>query len=116
VFSSRRSVDRWYYFQGGTAENSYLGLLLQLGVLGTALVVGMGIVLVVAAAKRLRRTPASTRGDLAAELGVLVAAGVLMMVQSYLYSVGNVASATAWIAMFMLGSSVLGRERDGSRA
>jgi hypothetical protein len=112
---ARVFVDRWYYFQGGTAENSYLGLLLQLGVLGAVLFCGLGLVLAAAAVKTLRRRPVGARGEVAAELGVLVAAGALMMVQSYLYSVGNVASATAWIAMFMLGSSVLGRERDASR-
>ena len=35
-------IDRWYYFQGGSAENSYLGLLMQLGAVGLALVLAMG--------------------------------------------------------------------------
>lgn len=109
-------VDRWYYFQGGTAENSYLGLMLQLGALGTLLFCSLGAVLVVAAIRRLRRVPLNERGELAAELGVLVAAAALMTIQSYIYSVGNVASATAWIAVFMLGTIALGGDQDARLA
>jgi hypothetical protein len=59
--------------------------------------------------------PVVERGEVAAVLGVLVSAAALMMIQSYVYSVGNVARATAWIAMFMLGSAVLGREHGALR-
>lgn len=101
-------VDRWYYFQGGTAENSYLGLLLQLGVLGELMVCGIGLALFVMAVRALRaRTIA--RGEIGAEAGVLVAAACLMLIQSYIYSVGNVASGTVWVALFLLGGNVLER-------
>jgi hypothetical protein len=42
-----------------------------------------------------------------AGLGVLVAAAAIMLIQSYLYSVGNVATATVWISLFALGSVAL---------
>jgi hypothetical protein len=101
-------VDRWYYFQGGTAENSYLGLLLQLGVLGELMVCGIGLALLVMAVRTLRvTTPA--RGEIGGEAGVLVAAACLMLIQSYIYSVGNIASGTVWVALFLLGGNVLGR-------
>lgn len=100
-------VDRWYYFQGGTAENSYLGLLLQLGVLGELMVCGIGLALLAMAVRALRaRTVA--RGEIGAEAGVLVAAACLMVIQSYIYSVGNIASGTVWVALFLLGANVLG--------
>jgi O-antigen ligase len=109
-------VDRWYYFQGGTAENSYLGILLQLGALGLLLLGGLGLLLIAAAIRTLRRTPLDRRGEVAAELGVLGAAASLMLIQSYIYSVGNVATAIAWISLFLLGSRVLGKAADGAPA
>jgi hypothetical protein len=105
-------VDRWYYFQGGTAENSYLGLLLQMGIVGASLLCGMGVVLLFASIRTLRRMRVSDRGAVGAELGVLVAGACLMAIQSYIYSVGNVATATVWIALFFLGGDVLYRRRD----
>jgi hypothetical protein len=108
--------DRWYYFQGGTAENSYLGILLQLGGLGALLLVGLGVVLGVASVRMLRRTPLPRRGEVAAGLGVLVAAAALMLIQSYIYSVGNVASGVVWITLFLLGSIVLGKADDAASA
>lgn len=101
-------VDRWYYFQGGTAENSYLGLLLQLGVLGELMLCGIGVTLLVMSVRALR-AKVSARGEIGAEAGVLVAAACLMLIQSYIYSVGDVATGTVWIALFLLGGNVLGR-------
>jgi hypothetical protein len=105
-------VDRWYYFEGGTAENSYLGMLLQLGMLGTLYLCGLAVLLLAAALRVIRRTSIERHGEVAAELGVLVAAFTLMLIQSYIYSVGNVASATAWLAVFLLGSNVLRKGSD----
>jgi hypothetical protein len=109
-------VDRWYYFEGGTAENSYLGLLLQLGLLGTLLLCGLGVILMVAGVRRIRRTALEQRGEIAAGLGVLVAAAALMMIQSYIYSVGNVASGVVWMTLFILGSRVLEKADEHARA
>jgi hypothetical protein len=113
-FGTEESVfrDRWYYFQGGTAENSYLGILLQLGVVGAVLLGSLGVLLVVAAVRLMRRTRVDRRGEVAAGLGVLVAAALLMLIQSYIYSVGNVATTTVWIVLFLLGSRVLGKTDD----
>jgi O-antigen ligase len=100
-------VDRWYYFQGGTTENSYLGLLLQLGALGLALIVVLGAALL---GRGVRAAPAlhgDARAILGMLVGVLVAAAGIMLIQSYLYSVGNIATATVWISLFLLGAVVL---------
>jgi hypothetical protein len=100
-------IDRWYYFQGGATENSYLGLLLQVGIVGLALIVAMGSVLLAGgfAAVRVRRGDEQLTVLMA--LGVLVAAGLIMLIQSYLYSVGNVATATVWISLFALAPVAL---------
>jgi hypothetical protein len=100
-------VDRWYFFQGGTAENSYLGLLLQIGVIGLALIAAIGCALAVGAFRALRFVEGDERILVVAGLGVLVAAAAIMLIQSYLYSVGNVATATVWISLFALGTVAL---------
>jgi hypothetical protein len=100
-------VDRWYFFQGGTPENSYLGILLQLGALGLALIVALGSALALGASRALRFRQGDERMLVVMELGVLVAAAGIMLIQSYLYSVGNVASATVWISLFALGPIAL---------
>jgi O-Antigen ligase len=100
-------LDRWYYFQGGSPENSYLGLLLQVGALGLALVLAMGLTLVVGGFRALRIVEGDDRILVVASLGVIVAAAAIMLIQSYLYSVGNIASATVWISMFVLSPIAL---------
>jgi O-antigen ligase len=100
-------VDRWYTFQGGTAENSYLGLLLQVGIVGLLLITAIGLALIVGAVRALRVLRGDERVVVAAGLGVLVAAAAIMLIQSYLYSVGNVATGTVWISLFVLGAVAL---------
>jgi hypothetical protein len=85
-------VDRWYYFQGGTAENSYLGLLLQLGTVGLAFILALGCALVAGGLRAVRLMRGDERLLVLMELGVLVGAAAIMLIQSYLYSVGNVAA------------------------
>jgi len=89
-------VDRYYYFVGGSPEDSYLGISLQLGLVGLALL----LALVAALAWPARR---AVRNDIAAACAAAVAAGlVLALVQSYVYSVGNIGTATLWICAFLL--------------
>jgi len=96
-------VDRYYSFVGGLPENSYIGLALQLGLAGLAALAGLVAVLA-AAGLRALRGPGRTLA--AAGLGVLAAGLVAALFQSYLYSVGNIATATLWIPAFLLGSVV----------
>ena len=89
-------VDRYYYFVGGSPENSYLGISLQLGLVGLVLL----LALVAALTWPLRR---ALRNDVAAACAGAVAAGlVLAVVQSYVYSVGNIGTATLWICAFLI--------------
>src|SRR6185437_13011608 len=91
-------VDRYYRFVGGLPEDSYLGLALQLGVVGLLALLALVAALVAPGLRALR----GPRPDLAAAgLGVLAAGLAIAVVQSYLYSVGNIATSTLWIAAFL---------------
>lgn len=111
-------IDRWYYFNGGSAENSFIGILLQLGLVGVVLISAFGLLLIYRSVRVLGSARDADKGMIAAGLGVLVAAAGVMLIQSYLYSVGNVATATVWISLFMLGAVVFEPrgEREGSRS
>jgi hypothetical protein len=109
---SRVFVDRWYYFQGGTTENSYFGLLLQLGALGLGLIAALGLALLIRGLKAIPALDDEERPIMASLLGVLVASAGIMLIQSFLYSVGNIATATVWISLFLLGAVVLEPRRQ----
>lgn len=88
-------VDRFYYFYSGVPENSYLGLSLQLGALGLVLLLALALSVLAAAARHLRA--GGERLLVAAPASVFVGGLVLALTQSYLTSVGNVATAAVWI-------------------
>jgi hypothetical protein len=100
-------VDRWFYFNGGRPENSYLGLLLQVGAVGLALILAMGAALAAGGLRAVRVLRGDEQLLALMGLGVLVAACAIMVIQSYLYSVGNVATATVWISLFALAPVAL---------
>jgi O-antigen ligase len=84
-----------YVFQGARPENSYLGLLLQLGGVGLAVFAALGIAVALALA-RAPRTAA-----LAATAGAFAASLALAVGQSYVYSVGNIATFGFWLCAFV---------------
>lgn len=94
-------VDRYYRFVGGLPENSYLGLALQLGIVG---LLALAALVAVLARGGIRALPGSRRALAAAGLGVLAAGIVAAVAQSYLYSVGNIAAAAFWIPSFLLAA------------
>ena len=96
-------VDRYYYFVGGSPEDSYLGISLQLGFVGLVAL----LTLVTTIAWPLRR---ALRNDVAAACaGALAASLVLAIVQSYVYSVGDIGTTTLWISAFLLPVVTRGR-------
>jgi O-antigen ligase len=102
-------VDRYVNFNSGTPENSYVGLLLQLGAVGLAAFVGLAALLLVPA---VRASAWLSRTELqlaAACAGALVAGLVLGFFQSYLYAVGNNATAAVWICGFLLAAATTRR-------
>ena len=98
-------VDRYYVFDGSRPENSYIGLALQLGLAGLALFLAAAGVLALRALRLLRRGPAASAE--AAAAGVVAAGLLLGVVQSYVYSVGNVATIPFWLCAFLLGGAVV---------
>ena len=94
-------VDRYYSFFGGTPENSYIGMFLQLGLVGLALLVALALALLWAAVAALRLLRGRPR-EAAAACAAVVAAGLgLALVQSYVYAVGNDATLTVWLCAFL---------------
>jgi O-antigen ligase len=89
-------VDRYAAFDSNLVENSYIGAALQLGIAGLVLLLGV----VLAALGPFARAPLG--GIRAASAGAAVAALVVAITQSYLFSVGNIGTATAWIALFLV--------------
>ena len=94
-------VDRYYRFVGALPENSYLGLALQLGLVG---LLALAALVVVLARGGIRALGGPRSALAAAGLGVLAAGLVAAVAQSYLYSVGNIAAAALWIPSFMLAA------------
>lgn len=95
-------VNRYANFVGGSPEDSYIGLYLQLGAIGlAALVVLVGALVVGALRER-------WRPEAAVSLGVITAALVLAVVQSYIYSVGDIGTVTVWVCAF-IGAAAAGR-------
>ena len=95
-------VDRYIHFNSGVPENSYIGLLLQLGALGAAAFLGLVALLLVRTARALRLLADPELGLAAACTGGLVAGLVLAGSQSYIYAVGNNATAAVWLCAFLL--------------
>jgi hypothetical protein len=88
-------VNRYTNFVGGSPEDSYIGMYLQLGAVGlAALLVLLGSLVVGALRER-------WRPEAAVSLGVITAALVLAVVQSYIYSVGDIGTVTVWVCAFV---------------
>jgi hypothetical protein len=102
---ARVFVDRYVYFNSGVPESSYVGLLLQLGAIGAAAFLLLVALLLVSAARALRRLAGRELGLAAACAGGLVAGLVLACFQSYIYAVGNNATAAVWICAFLLAAT-----------
>jgi hypothetical protein len=99
---SRVFVDRYYSFEGGVPENSYIGMFLQLGAVGVGVFVALLASLVVAGGRAL--VPAERQGRvLAATCGAVLLVGLALgLFQSYLYAAGNNATLSVWICAFLL--------------
>jgi O-Antigen ligase len=92
-------LDRVYNFQGDYVENSLIGFYLQLGVIGVLVLVGLLVSVCNGVVLAVRRGGAGAPGPALA--GVVAAGLALVFVQSYVYSVGNVATVAFWTASFV---------------
>jgi hypothetical protein len=98
--------DRYADFNSNVPENSYIGLFLQLGIVGVVAFVGFLLALLVRGAVGLRARERPARRLIAACAAGLVAGLILAAFQSYLYAVGNNATAAVWLCAFLLGALV----------
>jgi hypothetical protein len=107
-------IDRYYTFQGARPENSFVGVFLQVGVVGLVLFLAL---LGGTAANVWRRGRRRWRDDpLLTSAGAAFFAGVLLMgVQSYVYSAGNIAALSFWLCagICAVGSSAVTPIREG---
>ena len=95
-------VDRYYPFISDRPENSYLGLLLQLGIIGLVAAVVVFAVAIASGIRTVGRVRGSERAVTAACLSVLAAGAVLALAQSYLTSVGSPPTVPLWICALLL--------------
>jgi hypothetical protein len=94
--------DRYVFFNSNVPENSFIGLLLQLGIVGLAVFVVVPVLLAVRTWRAVPRLGARWRA-LAAALGGTVAGGLaLALFQSYVYAPGNNATLVVWVAALLL--------------
>jgi hypothetical protein len=96
--------DRYADFNSNVPENSYIGLFLQLGIVGVVAFVGFLLALLVRGTVVVRAREQPGRRLIAACAAGLVAGLVLAAFQSYLYAVGNNATAAVWLCAFLLGA------------
>jgi O-Antigen ligase len=87
-------VDRLAQFHAGRPENSYAGLYLQLGLVGLVLFLAFAATVLHAGFRG--RTAASAGATAGAAAGLALGLG-----QSYVYSVGNVATVSVWLCFFL---------------
>lgn len=90
----------FFVFQGARPENSYLGVVLQLGVAGLAALAWLAAALLRTALRLVRdaRVAPAAAGCVA----VVIAGGALAVVQSYVYAAGNIATLSFWTCAFLL--------------
>jgi O-antigen ligase len=100
-------VDRYANFAGGSPENSYIGIYLQLGAAGLVALLALLGTLALAAIRGWARPEALV------SIAVLAAALVMAVVQSYIYSVGDIGTVTVWVCAF-LGAAAVGRSAPAS--
>jgi O-antigen ligase len=104
-------VDRYVGFNSGVPENSYIGLVLQVGILGLLTFVAIAATLLVDPLRMARLDGARLRLASAAA-GALVAGLVLGVFQSFLYAPGNNATAALWISAFLVPAAAYGARPD----
>jgi hypothetical protein len=101
-------VDRFFFFDGGVPENAWVGMGLQLGLVGVALLVALWLSVGAAA----RRVGGGGDPIVMGLLGAAAAGFLLMVGQSYIYSVGNVATISVWLCLMLLAAAALRRSAE----
>jgi hypothetical protein len=104
--------NRYYGYQGNLVGSSWVGLYLQLGAFGVAVLLLLWLVLgadLLRVARRLRGDP------VAVTCAAIALAGLpITFVESWIYAAGNIACLAFWLGALLLGT--LAREVDPVRA
>jgi hypothetical protein len=93
-------VDRYPVFFARRVENAYLGTLLELGIVGLALLLVLLASILAPVPRALRA--ARDRAVLVGATGGFVAGLVLAVVQSYLFAVGGTGSLAFWLVAALI--------------
>lgn len=107
----RAFVDRYYNFTAERVENAYVAMVLQLGVVGAALLLGFLGLTAYRGVQLVRDLGGHARRVAAAAFGVFAGGLVLGGTQSFMTSVGSPATAPFWLATFLLGGATLATAR-----
>src|SRR5207253_10666321 len=102
-------VDRYYPFLSDRPENSYIGMLLQLGAVGLLAFLALVGSIAWQGVRVLSRLRPDQRPAGAACLAVVAAGLVIAIAQSYITSVGSPPTAPFWLCAFMLTGLVWSR-------
>lgn len=97
-------VDRYFLFYSSVPENSYIGALVQLGVVGTLLLLALLGALIVRGWRSLAAVDDPSARAVGALLGVVACGLVLAASQSYVTSAGSPASPTFWLCALLLAT------------
>lgn len=95
-------INRSSNFNGTYAENSFIGLYLQLGAIGLASFVALLVAVGVAAVGAVRS--AAVEAPAPALAAVFTSGLALMLIQSYAYSAGNIVTVAFWVCGFTAAS------------
>lgn len=93
-------VDRFYFFQGAFTENSFVGMFLQLGLVGLLLMVVPAVLALVLVGRRAWSTR-RFEPAVAVPAAVVLAGLIVGCFESYMYSVGNLSTLTFWAGVVM---------------
>jgi O-antigen ligase len=94
-------VDRSYLFKGLFTENSFVSIFLELGVAGVLLLLAPFAIVAGLTLRAVRSQRARDPGVIAVGAATIAAGLVIAFFQSYLHSVGNVATLTFWVILFL---------------
>jgi len=94
--------DRYQTFEGDRPENSFVGLYLDLGLVGLVAFLAFCLSILITGMRGLLRLTGSERTMMQASLGAGVAGATVMVVQSFVYSAGDVATLTFWMCAMLL--------------
>jgi hypothetical protein len=98
-------TDRWYSFEGDRAENSLIGIYLQVGLIGLLAVCVLVGWAVAGGVRTVARLPRERRPLLAAVAGVVAAGLAEMLFQSYALSAGDIAMLSFWVCLALFATS-----------